>query len=170
MNLNQIARLGFGLSLALVVATGFGCRSASPRAWNVNFNKNTLTTVEVDTIGVSPSLKPELQNMSVDEYWAPGSPLRKNLMDRIVTCDFQTGTNWVIKVDDPMWQKWLGYGSTELMVIGRLSISEASTGTYDRRRIFLSLAPRDWKAKHKTVEIEVRDQFILVVTPPRIHT
>ncbi len=167
MNFNRIANLGFALLLALLAAATFGCRSASPRAWNVNLNKVTIASVEVDVIGLSPTEKPYWQSAKVDDYWQAGSSLRKDVESRRVSSNFKSGATWTLKIDDPIWQTWFNYGTTELMIIARLPGSSFDNGPFDRRRIFVPLGSKFWKASDKTLRLEVQDEFIRVLTPTR---
>jgi hypothetical protein len=167
MKFNQMAKLGFAMLLGLLAATTFGCRSIKPVAWHVNLNKVTIASVEVDVIGISPSEKPYWQSAKVDDYWQPGSSLRKDVANRRVSSDFRSGATWTLEQTNSIWQTWFNDGATELMIIARLPGSSFDNGPYDRRRIFVPLGKDLWKAKNRTLQIEVQDEFIRVLTPTR---
>lgn len=170
MNFNRIGKLGFAAFLALITAALVGCRSAKPVAWNVNLNKVTVASVEVDVIGISPSEKPYWQNIKPDDYWKMGSSIRKDAEDRRVSSDFKAGSVWELAADNPIWQTWFNYGATELMIMARLPGSSFDNSPFDRRRIFVPLSAKIWKARDRTLQIEVQDEFIRVLTPQRVRS
>ena len=81
--------------------------------------------------------------------------------------DFKTDATWTLAQTNAIWQTWFNYGATELMIIARLPGSSFDNGPYDRRRIFVPLAKGNWKASKRTLQIEVQDEFIRVLTPTR---
>jgi len=167
MKSNLIAKLGVAIVLGWLAATATGCHSTKPVAWHLNLNKVTIASVEVDVIGISPSEKPYWQSAKVDDYWQPGSSLRKDVANRRVSGDFKTDATWTLAQTNAIWQTWFNYGATELMIIARLPGSSFDNGPYDRRRIFVPLAKSYWKASKRTLQIEVQDEFIRVLTPTR---
>jgi hypothetical protein len=155
--------------LMLFVAMTFlvtGCRSGTkPVAWNVSITKTTPASIEVDFIGVSPSEKPYWMNdVKPDDYWKPNDSIRQGA--RKLTINFQSGTTFVLQRKDPIWNDWLNYGATELMVMADLP-GTYDNSPYDRRRLFLPLNTKTWKSKNKTLEIQIQDEFIRVLTPQR---
>jgi hypothetical protein len=175
--MNQLRKQTF-ISLSLVVGVvglmvaGCGTSSAPPTrgkviAWNLQLTKKTPASITVDLIGLNKAddaywrrgLKP-------DDYWNPNKPIRRQAQDRRATADFGTNGVWVLPRENEMWGKWAQYGSYELLIIANLT-GNYSNDEFDARRQFLLLGNGEWKAKHKTLEVEILDGQIRVVTPPQ---
>jgi len=162
MNLSKRNILAtLGVMVVFPALLGIGCRS--PR-WNVSTTKVTPASVEVDLVGVTPSDEPYWKNMRPDDYWKPDSSIRSGATK--VTTRFQEGQTWVLSKDNPIWDKWLAHGVTEIMVIANLPGSYDNS-LYDRRRVFLPLKAKAWRPKDQTLEIEVQDEFVKVLTPSK---
>ena len=138
-----------------------GCVSSRPTSWNLSITKSTYASIEVDLVGITTAEKPYWQGYDIDKYWNAGDLRRKNA--KPLTQILKMGQPWVISIDNSKWQEWLNRGATELLVIANLP-GHFDAGLGDPRRIFLSLNPRDWKAKNQTLEIEIQDTMILVNT------
>lgn len=152
----------------MVAATfTFGCKSTpkpKPVTWKVEITKQTPASIEVDVVGVSPSEKPYWQNnVRPDDYWKNG-PVRQAAQKLSTT--FQEGNTFTIQTTDPIWKQWFGYGATELMIMANLP-GKYDNGPYDRRRLFVTLDKKAWESKDKTLKIQILDEFIRVLTPPR---
>ena len=154
------------LLVALSLAT-VGCGSSRPKpvAWNVSITKAGPATIEVDVVGVTPSEKPYWMNsVKPDDYWKQNSSVRKGA--RRVSNNLQTGQPWVVGKENPIWKEWFGYGATELMIMANLP-GRYDNGPFDRRRVFIPLDKKVWEAKDKTIQIQVQDEFIKVLTPQK---
>lgn len=150
----------FLLTLALVAA---GCATAKPKpvAWSIKITKPA--GIEVDLVGVTLREKPRLEAYALDKYWAPGDLERKNA-DKLVSGP-QT-TSWVVSVTDSIWKQWLGRSVTDVCVIANLP--GTFEGSADPRREFLPLDKGHWEPKDKkTLEIEIKENRILVLTPEK---
>jgi len=146
------------LTLALAAA---GCRTIpKPVAWNIVITKPA--GIEVDLVGVTQREKPRLEAYSLDKYWSPGDLERKNA-DKL-TSKPQT-PSWLVSSTDPKWNKWLGRSVTDLCVIANLP--GTFEGAADARREFLPLDKNHWLAKGQTLEIQVKENRILVLTPEK---
>lgn len=146
--------------LAGVLLTG--CGSAQPRPWNVSITKTTSASIQVDLIGVNAAEEPIWQGYNIDKYWSEGDLRRKDAQP--MTQVLKKGQPWVISLKDAKWQAWLNRGATELLVIANLP-GHFEPGSGDPRRLFLPLNKGAWNAKNDTLEIEVQDTMILVLTP-----
>ena len=146
-----------------------GCGTVTPVAWNVKIKKVTTGTIDgLDLVGVSTSEHDYwLNGVKPDAYWAEDSPIRKQLQDRRKTTKFETGTEFSLSRTDPIWKKWLDEGAVELMIMGNLP-GGFSNDAHDPRRVLLPLAERKWpEAKNHTLEVEVSDVLIRVLTPQK---
>lgn len=171
MHMNSGILIKFIKTPLLVLATAWlaaGCAGhgpGTPKPWNLNMKKTTAASVEVDLVGISPSEDAYWRrSVKPSKYWTPGDPARKQVQARAKTTRFENGNVFVLKIDDPIWKQWLGYGSTELLIManlpGRFSDDEA-----DPRRLILPLGSKVWETKDKTIEIEILDGQIRVLTP-----
>src|SRR3989442_9676076 len=105
-----------------------------------------------------------MNGVKPDDYWKPNNSIRNGA--KKVSKILETGTPWVLDRSDPIWNEWFSYGATELMIMANLPGGGDNT-SFDRRRVFLPLDKKLWKAKNKTLQIEVQDQFIRVLTPQK---
>jgi len=161
-----ICLLLVGLAI-LVNGCHFGTK---PVAWNVSVTKTTPASIEVDFIGVSPLEKPYWNDIKPDDYWRPNESTLSGSVrlatTNKITVNFQSTNTFVLQRQDPMWDDWFRYGATELMIMADLPGVYDNSPT-DRRRLFLPLNSKIWRSKHHTLEIEIQDQFIRVLTPQR---
>jgi len=143
-----------------------GCKSTPKAApWTISLTKETPASIELDLVGISPADKPYWQNnIKVDDYWKNGS-VRKGA--KKVSTSFDSGKTFELKSTDPIWNTWFGYGAMEVMIIANLP-GKHENGPYDRRRIFLPLDAGIYAAKDKTIRVEVQEEFLHVLTPPKV--
>jgi hypothetical protein len=156
----------FPVLLAVLSLIGAGCGSSSPASWNLNLVKETPASIDVDIVGVQPSDEAQLQNMKPDDWWSPppNDLVRRGYQDMSLTTNFQSGDQWLVSQDNPIWKKWFHAGVTELMVIANLPRVHDNTPT-DPRRKFLKLNKGAWKDVAKqTLEIHVQDDRVRVIT------
>lgn len=167
MNRSIVKVIGILFTVAVVGVLGSGCGSTptTPKGkpYNISITKTTPASIEVDLIGVSPLEKPMFQGKSIDEYWLPGDPLRKGLVegrDRL-TVQLKMGEPWVLDRKNKIWKTWIkGRGVNELLLIANLP-GTFKGGPADPRRLFIPLG--GWKGK--TIQIEVREAQIVPLTP-----
>ncbi len=158
------------LVLLAIASIAVGCRSTPKpkvRTWTVKITKVTPASIEVDLLGVNKSEDSYWRSVSVNKYWQPNSALRREAESRAKTTRFENAREYVLSKDDPVWAKWFGYGAYELMVIANLpgSFSDSSA---DPRRLFLPLDKNQWpEAKAQTLELEVSESQIRVLTPQK---
>jgi hypothetical protein len=143
----------------LVCVVGCGTPKQKPVAWTVKITKPA--TVEVDIVAVTTREKPRLETYSIDKYWSPDDPERKN-SDKL-TSPPQSAT-WVIARTDSTWKNWLGRSVMGFYVIANLP----GSFEVEARREFLTLDKNHWEPLVKnTLEIEVKENRIVVVTPEK---
>ena len=160
MNLSRLI-LGFGM-LGLLAGCSTGPKAV---AWNLNINKVTPASIEVDIVGISPSEKPYWMNaVKPDTYWKPNDSIRKGV--KKISTNFSAGRTFDLQLTNPIWTQWFGYGTTELMIIANLP-GTYDNGPYDRRRIFVPLNKNLWDSKDETIRLEIQDEFIRVMTPQK---
>lgn len=153
-----------------VLASGCGSaghKSGKPVAWNLKIKKTTAASVEVDLIGVSPSEDAYWRrSVKPDDYWNSSKPIRKQAQSRMKSTRFESGDVFELKAEDPIWKQWKGYGTSELLVMANLP-GKYSNDESDPRRLIVPIGKNEWLAKEKTLELEVLDGQIRVLTPPR---
>lgn len=161
----KTARFALVVSLlAAVLAVGCASSHPRPKAWNISINKTTYASIQVDLIGVTESEKPYWEGYNIDKYWSDGDLRRKNAQP--LTQVLKMGQPWVVSVSNSKWQEWLNRGATELLVVANLP-GHFDAGPADPRRLFLPLDKHAWNAKNGTLEIEIQDTMILVLTPTK---
>jgi len=159
-----------GLYLSLMDCSGLPIIGGGnkPQAWNLNITKNTPATIEVDIVGIAPLEKASFESYSVDKYFSANDPRRAALQvgrDRLTMVLSQTEP-WVIDRKDEIWEQWFARGVTEVMLVARLP-GKFQDGPADPRRLFIPLGKKEWKAKGKTLEIEIQDTLIRPMTPQK---
>jgi hypothetical protein len=148
------------LLITLLIGTvGCGTPKQKPVAWTIKITKPV--SVEVDVVAVTTREKPRLESYSVDKYWSPDDLERKNAIK--LTSPLQSAT-WVIDRKDPTWKKWLGRSVTGVYVIANLPGAFESP---DARREYLTLDKGKWNATKQTLEIDVQENRIQIVTPEK---
>jgi hypothetical protein len=164
-NLRIIASL-VGL-LFLTPGCSSGPKPSKPVQWSVEIKKVTPASVQVDLVGVSRSEDAYWRSIKPSDYWKPNSKIRKaaETEGRSVTTRFEKPDKYVLAKDDPIWNKWFGYGTFEIMVIAELPGKDFDDGPADPRRQFLNLGKKVWQAKNKVLELEVSDGQVRVLTP-----
>jgi hypothetical protein len=152
--------------LAASVCLGGGCSmfggSKKPSEWNVKLTKVTDASICVDMFGVSRSEIGYWQNVKIKDYWDPKKSLRKEVENRKKTTCFEDSKEYVLRQSDPIWKQWFGYGTHDLIVIADLLDKENTLA-----RQVVPLAPRHWDAKKHTLEIEISDTQVRVITPEK---
>jgi len=152
------------LAAGLVGLLGTGCASKKPQPWNVSIKKTTPATIQVDLIGVRLGDKAEWAGRNITEYWSPGSKVREEA-DKLSYNDLEMDKPVVVAETDPKWKDWLAHGAQELLIIANLP-GQFPPGVEDPRRKFLPLRKKDWEpTKKRTLEIEVKQTGIRVLTP-----
>jgi hypothetical protein len=162
----QRARLALTAVLAAVSLLAVGCGilgKSKPAAWTVSITKKTQASIEIDVIGVTESEKPSWAGYNIDKYWAPGDPRRKGADKDKLTQTLEFEKAWRIEKKDSKWSHWFDRGATELLIIANLP-GKFEPGPTDPRRMFLPLNKKSWDAKKSTLEIEVQDTLIKVLT------
>lgn len=162
MNFRSARKLRLPILLLVLVGVAVGCGTTKPKpvVWTIKITKPA--GIEVDLVGVTMREKPRLEAYALDKYWSPQDKERKNA-DKITSRP--QITSWVVPVSDLTWKKWLDRSVTDVCVIANLP--GTFEGTVDARREFLSLDKNHWIAKDRTLEIEIRENRILILTPEK---
>jgi hypothetical protein len=169
-----IAKKSLLFAALSLLAAGCASPSAPPTRgsvvpWTVKITKVTPASVEVDLFGVNKSDDAYWRNsVQMDGYWRPRSSIRQSAVDRYgaKTTRFDAPGPFVLDSRDPVWKKWSGYGSYELAIMANLPGTFPNPAA-DPRRLFLLLGKKEWDAKGRTLEIEILEGQIRVLTPPR---
>jgi len=148
------------LALCLVVV-GCGTPKPKPVSWTIKIIKPPA--VEVDLIGVTQREKPRLEGYSVDKYWSPADPERKNA-DKLSSPANEPV--WTILKTDPKWNQLLGRNAIGFLLIANLP--GKFEGAVDPRREFVPFDKRHWNAKKQTLEIKVQENGIVITTPENL--
>ncbi len=152
MNLtSKIAKLSVLFVVVTLAAVGCSSTKPNPVPWNVSIKKATAASIRVDVVGVHPSQKPYWENIKVGEK-------------EVVKFEGNPPT-WTLPRDSKIWTDWFNSGSVYLMVIADLPGSSFADGPFDRRRLIVPLDKKIWRAKNKTLEFEIQDAMINVLTP-----
>jgi hypothetical protein len=162
------------LGLAALAAGCTSTSSAPTRGsvvpWTVKITKATPASVEVDVFGVSKLEDAYWRNsVRMDDYWKPDNSARRSVFDgkRAKTTRFDAPDPFVLESKDPIWKTWDSYGSYELAIIANLPGAFPNAAA-DPRRLFLPLGKKEWNpATKRTLEIEILEGQIRVLTPPR---
>jgi len=157
-----------GVILLTAGCSSLGLGGAKPAAWTVTITKKAEASIEVDVIGVTEDEKPLWENYNLDKYWSPGDPRRKRAAEDKITTSFQSGKVFTIEKKDPQWNLWFEKGVTELVVIAFLP-GKFEPGSADMRRRFLPLDRKSWDAKKDTLEIDVREDMVKVLTRRKVR-
>ena len=72
---------------------------------------------------------------------------------------------FVLDSKNPIWTTWQSYGSYELAIMANLPDTFPNASA-DPRRLFLLLGKKEWP-KGGTIEVEILDGQIRVLTPPK---
>jgi hypothetical protein len=158
--------------LLVLLLTAVGCSSTKvkkdkPVPWNVSLAKaNPSSSIPlVDMVGVTPLAKSYWQNLNVADYCTPGSPEREGAWK--VTGTFKGNPTWTLKQDDPIWKTWLSRGVTELMVIADLPHKHPPGASDHACRVFLRLDKNAFISDTHTIEVEIQDSHVQVLTPEK---
>ena len=154
---------------AAIALTTVGCGTTKPRpvVWNVSITKATPASIEVDLVGVNGLEKGQWLSVKPDDYWKPNNSIRQNA--KKVSTSFKDGSPWCLGKTNQIWKEWFSYGATELMIMANLP-GKFPNDASDRRRLFLPLDKKVWEpAKKETLEVEVQDEFIRVLTPQKLR-
>lgn len=160
--LTLLAALGL-----IAVGCASGPKTGKPVPWTVKIKKSTPASIAVDLVGISPSEDSHWRRaVKPSDYWSPNSLIREQVKSRARTTTFETEQEFVLKRDDPIWKEWTSYGSSELLIMASLP-GKFSNDEFDPRRQIVSLGKNAWQTKNQTLEIEISDTQVRVVTPPR---
>ena len=148
-------------SLVLIVGCASGPR---PKPWVLSINKTTTASIQVDLIGITASEQPYWEGYNLDKYWSDGDRRRAEA-DKL-TQTLLYNKPWRVEMTNAKWQEWFNRGATQLLIIANLPGSFDS-GPADPRRLIIPLDKHAWKTKDNTIEIQVQDTILSVLTPQK---
>jgi hypothetical protein len=127
------------------------------------------SSVVVDIIGIQQSELQLLQTYSLKKYFKPGDTVRMDLVKTNVTFLPDKQTTFVLKRDDPLWDKWLAEGVQYVVLIADLPgvYEEGKNGSQDPRRQLIPICKCYWPSGTKDLTAEIRAGGVRVVTAPR---
>jgi hypothetical protein len=162
MNLtsSKIISRWFQLVAVALLIVGCGTPKPKPVAWNLTITKPA--PIEVDLVAVTAREKSRFESYPLDKYWSPNDEERKNA-DKLTS---PPAEKWVVAKKDPKWKAWMGRRVVGLFIIANLP-GNFEGGT-DPRSEYLPLDKHHWDARKSTLEIEVKENRILVQTPEKV--
>lgn len=163
MNISKIPFLRPSMLAGFVILAAVGCGTPKIKSkpWNLSITKTTKASIQIDLIGVTEADKPYWAGYDLNKYWKSGD-LRRRQADKL-SKDLLSNESWAVDRADEKWKDWLNRGATELLVIANLP-GEFDSGPADPRRIFVSLDKKTWESKTETLDIEVQDTLLRVLT------
>ncbi len=164
---------------AAVLLFANGCSGCKPgagggaaRGYNLSLVPGASlkdSSVVVDIIGIQQSELQLLQTYSLKKYFKPGDTVRIDLVKTNVTFLPDKQTTFVLKRDDPLWDKWLAQGVQYVVLIADLPgvYEEGKNGSQDPRRQLIPICKCYWPSGTKDLTAEIRAGGVRVVTVPR---
>jgi len=165
---------------AAVLMSMTGCRTAPP--WTLELTAKTSAPVRIDVVGINYNEKADWAAIPVDDYWTNGV-IRKHadrLTFRLVDGKFNLeeatvpaaaeglsgqGTSVLaVTRTNAVWRAWAKANAVCFVVIGDFGWS--SPATPDPRKRIWPLTSKYWDAENLTLQIEVQDKQVKMLTPP----
>ena len=148
------------LGCALVIAAFLvGCGTPPATKHAVELVPRTDASVEVDLVGATASDLPDWKAYSMNKYWQPGDPMRRDAEKVTLRIDGKETKQFA--PNDPIWDKWFARQATYLVVLAHLP-GDFQDGPTDPRRKIVPLAAIE---KNDPLQIEIQERRIMVVTP-----
>ena len=156
------------LLIAVLSLGGCGsCRKVQVTAMDDVCQKS----VALHLVGVNRFERDTWYNMSMTEYWQPGSRWHQNAKEYTYALRYggQQACAVTITPKDPIAKIWKERNAEYLFILGDLhGIFEDEPGNADPRRLMIP-APcsKEWKRKTRTIEIVVTNSNIRCDTTPK---
>jgi hypothetical protein len=151
-------------SMALVaVVTLSGCGTPQPTAWTLAITKKVPSSIEVDLIPVSAANKQAWENYPPSQYWQAGDAQRQQATEK-KTLYLEQDAPYVLAKTDPIWKDWLNRAAVYVLIMAHLDPNTLKVNP-SASKIFLPLTQDAWKSKDGSIQIEVRDTMVQVLTP-----
>jgi hypothetical protein len=150
----------WGMSCSLII-TAFlaGCGTPPATKHAVELVPRTDASVEVDFVGATGSDLMDWKAYSMNKYWQPGDPMRRDAEKVTLRIDGKETKQFA--PNDPIWDKWFARQATYLVVLAHLP-GDFPDGPTDPRRKIVPLAAIE---KNQPLQIEIQERRIMVVTP-----
>lgn len=157
--------LVFGTVLSLV-----SCTSTAPKEYNIKVGYDPSTvdsfrvfpSVEVDLVEVNDTLKQQLEQVDIDDYFDPSNTLRSAMRKRTFCFSEEDNEDKTLAKDNPVWKPWLEKrGATHLVMLVNLP-RDGAKGP-DMRKLVLPLAADRWEGDD--IEVSIIPAGFLLQTP-----
>ena len=112
----------------------------------------------------TPSEQPYWEGYNLDKYWSDGDRRRAGANKLSQTLMYNKP--WRVELSNQKWQEWFNHGATHLLIIANLPGSFDS-GPADPRRLIIPLDKHAWKSNNNTIEIQVQDTILTILTPQK---
>lgn len=161
-----------------------GCGSSNKPAWEIQVNAvgdTARKSVEVHLTGVEQDEVARWNNLSVTEYWRPGTEFGGNKLrsmavagNLVKVLHFGPGmeANQVYRdgskdPNDP-WNRWVAKAEGRpLFLVVLADLPGQFEENEDSRRLILPLDPRRWEGRPRIIRIEVQDFGLRAATKPK---
>src|SRR5262249_36052556 len=126
-----------------------------------------MPSIEVDLIGVNDTELARWTSYSMNQYWTPNDPLRRNSESYRMLFEQRDPSPKKLSDKDPIWQKWQQKGAWNLVCVAFVpGIKDDREGDKDPRRLILPLDKCRWD-KHSSINIVVQPSAVVTTTPPK---
>jgi hypothetical protein len=149
--------------VAVMTLTGCGTPAIKPVPWTLTITKKVPSSIEVDLIPVSSADKPAWASYPPSQYWQPGDAQRAQATQK-KTLYLNQDQPEVLAAADPIWKDWMQRGADYVLIMAHLDPNTLKVNP-DASRRFLPLDKNAWKSKDQSIQIEVRDTMVTVLTP-----
>ena len=154
--------LVFGLSLWVLFASGC-VRTVCVEAVGIGDK-----SVEVNLVGINDLEFSRWENMSMTEYWKPGSPMRINAPRYIMKFGQDLTRKQCLRKDDEIWKAWDKRNDIYLFILADLPGEHADQiGNADTRRLILPIRWQCWDWLQNRLDISLEPGGIICFTPPK---
>lgn len=148
---------------AAALLSGCGTPGLKPVPWTLSVTKKVPSSIEVDLVPVSSADKPAWASYPPSQYWQPGDAQRAQATQK-KTLYLNQDQPDVLAATDPIWKDWLARGADYILIMAHLDPNTLKVNP-DASRRFLPLDANAWKSKDHSIQIEVRDTMVTVLTP-----
>ncbi|ARN56912.1 hypothetical protein [Sedimentisphaera salicampi] len=168
----MLKRVIFLFTVSFAVSLFSGC---SPHSSKIHVRADKQITednsFEVHVFGVNPTEKKRVLNMSMTEYWQPGSQMMRAYENRRVVLYFgkEEQRSFVISKNnfEKQWQEWQRINASDIVILADMPINPESPfqdnyGSEDIRRLCAPFKPQCWEFGR--VEIEISSGSGIIAT------
>lgn len=154
--------------LVALVAALFCSGCHSPKAYTISIVPHTTASVEVDLVGVAPAELEDWQSYKVTDYFQSDNPMRRQAVRVPVLVAGGKANPPEFSRTNAQWTAWLNSGVTHLVILANLPGNFSGSTDSSARRKVIDLSKKFvFKNKKKTIEIEIQDARIKILTPQK---